>query len=234
RAPPRRRGQGVRSAPQARRGSTGARDAFRMRLPCGEAYRAPRLGATLHQTAWGTYTPRTGLRLALSCQCASTRRRPIEEGPGEGHAHGVDRGAPRTTPGPPGATDRAISPTPATRPGPRPPRPDETGRRPALLSRRNRPPGPRAARAPGGRFELVATVEAGGIEPPSEGASAIASTCVACALLSPRSLPQAGSRAASRRCVSAPAPPAVAGTQPEVMTLEPALRAQAGRAWRPN
>src|SRR5436305_1564658 len=81
-------------------------------------------------------------------------------------AHGVDRGAPRTAPGPPGATDRAISPTPATRPGPRPPRPDETGRRPALLSRRNRPPGPRAARAPGGRFELVATVEAGGIEPP--------------------------------------------------------------------
>src|SRR5205823_2620224 len=31
-------------------------------------------GATLHRTAWGTYTPRTGLRLAFSCQCASTRR----------------------------------------------------------------------------------------------------------------------------------------------------------------
>src|SRR5213594_1362005 len=105
---------------------------------------------------------------------------------------------------------------------------------PALLSRRNRPPGPRAARAPGGRFELVATVEAGGIEPPSEGASASASTCVACVLISPCSLPQAGSRAASQRLVSAPVPPAVAGTQPEVMTLEPALRAQAGRAWRPN
>src|SRR5438132_3684915 len=59
-------------------------------------------------------------------------------------------------------------------------------------------------------------VEAGGIEPPSEGASASASTCVACVLLSPRSLPQAGSRAASRRLVSAPAPPALAGTQPEV------------------
>ena len=85
-----------------------------------------------------------------------------------------------------------------------------------------------------GRIHTVFVVEAGGIEPPSEGASAIASTCVARALLSPRSLPQAGSRAASRRCVSAPAPPAVAGTQPEVMTLEPALRAQAGRAWRPN
>src|SRR5207249_4846765 len=82
------------------------------------------------------------------------------------------------------------------------------------------------------RDQLLKRVEAGGIEPPSEGASAIASTCVARALLSPRSLPQAGSRAASRRCVSAPAPPAAAGTQPAVMTLEPALRAQAGRARR--
>jgi hypothetical protein len=49
------------------------------------------------------------------------------------------------------------------------------------------------------RGRLLERMEAGGIEPPSEGASTIASTCVACVLLSPRSLPQAGSRAASRR-----------------------------------
>ena len=66
------------------------------------------------------------------------------------------------------------------------------------------------------RDQLLKRVEAGGIEPPSEGASASASTCVACELFSPRSLPQAGSRAASRRLFSAPAPPALAGAQPEV------------------
>ena len=77
-------------------------------------------------------------------------------------------------------------------------------------------------------------MEAGGIEPPSEGASPNASTCVACGLLSPRSLPQAGSHAASRLLVSAPVPPARAGTQPEEMTLRPALRAQTGEAWSPN
>src|SRR5438552_711077 len=60
---------------------------------------------------------------------------------------------------------RLISPAPSTCPGPRPPRPHEAGGRPALLPGRDRPPGPRAARAPGGRFKLVATVEAGGIEP---------------------------------------------------------------------
>ena len=81
---------------------------------------------------------------------------------------------------------------------------------------RHGPPGPRAPRGPGRRFEFIATVEAGGIEPPSEGASTSASTCVACVLISPRSLPQAGSRAASRRLFSAPAPPALAGAQPEV------------------
>ena len=64
-------------------------------------------------------------------------------------------------------------------------------------------------------------VEAGGIEPPSEGASTSASTCVACVLISPRSLPQARSRAASRRLISAPAPPALAGAQPEVWRSSP-------------
>ena len=66
------------------------------------------------------------------------------------------------------------------------------------------------------RNRLLERMEAGGIEPPSEGASTSASTCVACVLISPRSLPQAGSHAASRRLVSAPAPPALAGAQPEV------------------
>src|SRR2546422_276790 len=64
---------------------------------------------------------------------------------------------------------RLITPAPSTCPGPRPPRPDEAGGRPALLPGRDRPPGPRAARAPGGRFKLVATVEAGGIEPLTTG-----------------------------------------------------------------
>ena len=49
------------------------------------------------------------------------------------------------------------------------------------------------------RTRLLKRVEAGGIEPPSEGASTSTSTCVACDLISPSSLPQAGSRAASRR-----------------------------------
>src|SRR5437762_11552735 len=68
---------------------------------------------------------------------------------------------------------------------------------------------------------LISLVEAGGIEPPSEGASTSASTCVACVLISPRSLPQARSRAASRRLISAPAPPALAAAQPDVWRSTP-------------
>jgi len=64
-------------------------------------------------------------------------------------------------------------------------------------------------------------VEAGGIEPPSEGASTSESTCVARELISPRLLPRAGSHAASQRVFSAPAPPALTGTQPEVWRLSP-------------
>ena len=71
------------------------------------------------------------------------------------------------------------------------------------------------------RNQLLKKMEAGGIEPPSEGASTSESTCVACDLISPRLLPQAGSRAASRRSVSAPAPPALTGAQPEVWRLSP-------------
>ena len=64
-------------------------------------------------------------------------------------------------------------------------------------------------------------MEAAGIEPASEGASTSESTCVARALISPRSLPRAGSRAASRRSISAPAPPALTGAQPEKWRLSP-------------
>src|SRR5216110_3572022 len=94
------------------------------------------------------------------------------------------------------------------------PRPSEDGRRHVELEASDRTPCPADSTA-------SYTVEAGGIEPPSEGASASASTCVACELFSPRSLPQAGSRAASRRLVSAPAPPALAGAQPEVWRSSP-------------
>src|SRR5437667_6274898 len=80
---------------------------------------------------------------------------------------------------------------------------------------------PRQGCREGARISYPSSVEAGGIEPPSEGASASASTCVACVLISPCSLPQAGSRAASQRLVSAPVPPALAGAQPEVWRSSP-------------
>ncbi len=62
-------------------------------------------------------------------------------------------------------------------------------------------------------------MEAGGIEPPSESASPSASTCVACILMSPRLLPQAGSHAASRHLISTLASPAVREGPARVMAL---------------
>ena len=51
---------------------------------------------------------------------------------------------------------------------------------------------------PGSRFEFLAMVEAGGIEPPSEGDPPRATTCVARVLVSPPRLPRAGSSGAIR------------------------------------
>src|SRR5438046_8860834 len=87
------------------------------------------------------------------------------------------------------------------------PRPSEDGRRHVELEASDRTPCPADSTA-------SYTVEAGGIEPPSERASASASTCVACELFSPPSLPHAGSRGASPPFVSAPAPAALAHDQP--------------------
>src|SRR5207249_8801353 len=75
-------------------------------------------------------------------------------------------------------------------------------------------------------------MEAAGIEPASEGASTSESTCVARELISPRSLPRAGSRAASRRLISAPAPPALTGAQPEKLRLSPPYGRRQGKRRR--
>src|SRR5882724_3947207 len=72
---------------------------------------------------------------------------------------------------------------------------DPTRGRPVLLPSRHHAPGPRTPRRPGERFEFIATVEAGGIEPPSEGDPPRATTCVAHVLLSRLRLPWAGSSA---------------------------------------
>jgi len=52
-----------------------------------------------------------------------------------------------------------------------------------LLPGRDRPPGPRSAQGPGTRFDLVALVEAVGIEPTSESPRRQASTSIADYLL---------------------------------------------------
>jgi len=74
-------------------------------------------------------------------------------------------------------------------------------------------------------------VEAGGIEPPSEGASTTGSyVCIPRFDLTALA-PTGGIARGQPAFVSAPAPPAMTGAQPEEMTLVPVLRARTGRAW---
>src|SRR5262249_46336928 len=84
------------------------------------------------------------------------------------------------------------------------------------------------------RNPLLKVVEAGGIEPPSEGASPSASTSVAgdldLAALAPIGRIARGQPAKGL----GPRAAGVAGAQPEQMAPRPALRARAGEAWSPN
>ena len=77
-------------------------------------------------------------------------------------------------------------------------------------------------------------MEAGGIEPPSEGASPNASTSVA-GDLSLAAFAPIGRIARGQPAKDLdPRTAGVAGAQPEKMASRPALRAPAGETWSPN
>lgn len=83
-------------------------------------------------------------------------------------------------------------------------------------------------------IRLLDGVEAGGIEPPSEGASPSASTSVADGL-SLAALAPIGRIARGQPAFDlGPRTASVAGAQPEEMASRPALRAPAGETWSPN
>jgi hypothetical protein len=84
------------------------------------------------------------------------------------------------------------------------------------------------------RDQLLKRVEAGGIEPPSEGASPNASTSVA-GDLSFAAFAPIGRIARGQPAKDLdPRTAGVAGAQPEKMASRPALRAPAGETWSPN
>src|SRR6202162_1486529 len=97
--------------------------------------------------------------------------------------------------------------------------------REAILPSRNRPPGPGPRQGPGGRFELVALVEAVGIEPTSGNPPRQASTSIAgCLVLSPPIPPTGWLSGRPAPKSLAPHPRAGCGASPRNMTSEPAPR----------
>jgi integrase len=84
------------------------------------------------------------------------------------------------------------------------------------------------------RKRLLDRVEAGGIEPPSEGASPNASTSVAGDLVLTTLAPIGRIARGQPAKDLGPRTAGVAGAQPERMTSPPTLRAPAGETWSPN
>jgi integrase len=84
------------------------------------------------------------------------------------------------------------------------------------------------------RKQLLDRVEAGGIEPPSEGASPNASTSVAGDLVLTTLAPIGRIARGQPAKDLGPRTAGVAGAQPEKMTSPPTLRAPAGETWSPN